>query len=157
MRMTLHTDYALRMLMMLGIRDGAPVTVQQVANSYGLSRNHLLKVALKLRNLGVITATRGRAGGIALAHRPEDINIGAIVRATEDDFAMVECMKTDGGTCLLSPACRLKGVVREALQAYLAVFDKYSLADLIQNKDALGLLLQMEHGTAPQRADQTRG
>lgn len=153
MRMTLHTDYALRMLMMLGIRDGEPVTVQQVANSYGLSRNHLLKVALKLRNLNVITATRGRTGGIALARRPEDINIGAIIRATEDDFAMVECMKTDGGTCLLTPACRLKGVVREALQAYLAVFDKYSLADLIQNKDALGLLLQMEHGKAPQRAE----
>lgn len=153
MRMTLHTDYALRMLMMLGIRDGEPVTVQQVAEAYGLSRNHLLKVALKLRNLNVITATRGRTGGIALARRPEDINIGAIIRATEDDFAMVECMKTDGGTCLLTPACRLKGVVREALQAYLAVFDKYSLADLIQNKDALGLLLQMEHGKAPQRAE----
>ena len=153
MRMTLHTDYALRMLMMLGVRDGEPVTVQQVAESYGLSRNHLLKVALKLRNLGVITATRGRSGGIALARRPEDINIGAIIRATEDDFAMVECMKTDGGACLLSPACRLKGVVHEALQAYLAVFDKYSLADLIQNKDALGLLLQMEHGKAPQRAE----
>jgi len=153
MRMTLHSDYALRMLMMLGIRDGDPVTVQQVAESYGLSRNHLLKVALKLRNLSVITATRGRAGGIALARRPEDINIGAIIRATEDDFAMVECMKTDGGTCLLTPVCRLKGVVREALQAYLAVFDKYSLADLIQNKDALGLLLQMEHGKAPQRTE----
>ncbi|WP_265519322.1 RrF2 family transcriptional regulator [Nitratireductor luteus] len=153
MRMTLHTDYALRMLMMLGIRDGEPVTVQQVAESFGLSRNHLLKVALKLRNLSVITATRGRSGGIALARRPEDINIGAIIRATEDDFAMVECMKTDGGACLLSPACRLKGVVHEALQAYLAVFDKYSLADLIQNKEALGLLLQMEHGKAPQRAE----
>jgi len=151
MRMTLHTDYALRMLMMLGIRDGEPVTVQQVAESHGLSRNHLLKVALNLRNMGVITATRGRAGGIALARRPEDINIGEIVRATEDDLALVECMKT-GGACLLSPACWLKGVVREALQAYLSVFDRYSLADLIQNKEQLGLLLQMEppRGMAPQ-------
>jgi len=151
MRMTLHTDYALRMLMMLGIRAGEPVTVQQVAESYGLSRNHLLKVALNLRNMGVITATRGRAGGIALARRPEDINIGEIVRATEDDLALVGGMHEDGRR-LLSPACRLRGVVREALQAYLSVFDRYSLADLIQNKEQLGLLLQMEppRGMAPQ-------
>lgn len=153
MRMMLHTDYALRILIMLGVSEGRPVTVQQVADSYELSRNHLLKVALNLRNMGLITATRGRSGGIALARLPEDINIGAVVRATENDLAPVECMKT-GGTCLLSPSCRLKGVVREALEAYFGVFDKYSLADLIQNKDRLGAMLQIEppNGEAPQPA-----
>lgn len=150
MRMTLHTDYALRILMMLGASESRPVTVQQVADSYGLSRNHLLKVALNLRNMGLIAATRGRSGGIALTQPPENINIGAVVRATENDLAPVECMRK-GGTCLLSPSCRLKGVVREALEAYFAVFDKYSLADLIQNKDTLGVMLQIEppHGEAP--------
>ncbi|WP_246727908.1 Rrf2 family transcriptional regulator [Chelativorans sp. Marseille-P2723] len=141
--MTLHTDYAMRMLIMLGAHNREPVTVQQVADTYGLSRNHLLKVARKLRQMGIIDTTRGRAGGIQLAKEPADINIGTIVRATEDDLALVECMKT-GGRCLLSPSCRLKGIVREALDAYLAVFDKYSLADLIQNKDMLGLLLHKE-------------
>ncbi len=141
--MTLHTDYAMRMLIMLGAHDREPVTVQQVADTYGLSRNHLLKVARKLRQMGIIDTTRGRAGGIQLARQPADINIGTIVRATEDDLTLVECMKT-GGACLLSPSCRLKGIVREALDAYLSVFDKYSLADLIQNKDMLGLLLHKE-------------
>jgi len=141
--MTLYTDYAMRMLIMLGAKNGEPVTVQQVADAYGLSRNHLLKVARKLRQMGVIDATRGRTGGVQLAKQPSDINIGMIVRATEDDLALVECMK-EGGSCLLSPSCRLRGIVREALDAYLAVFDKYSLADLIQNKNMLGLLLGME-------------
>src|SRR5690554_3762659 len=100
--MTLHTDYAMRMLIMLGAHDREPVTVQQVADTYGLSRNHLLKVARKLRQMGIIDTTRGRAGGIQLARQPADINIGTIVRATEDDLTLVECMKT-GGACLLSP------------------------------------------------------
>lgn len=160
MRMTLHTDYALRMLIMLALKDGKPVTVQQVAEQYGLSRNHLLKVALKLRRMGVIVTTRGRSGGIALARDAAAINIGSIVRASEDDFALVECFRQDGGACLLSPACRLRGVVRQAFDAYLAVFDGYSLADLIQNKAELGLLLQTEppaSGNALQHAESGRG
>ena len=141
--MTLHTDYALRMLIYLAVHKDEPCTVHDVAESYGLSRNHLLKVVLNLRNMGLVSTTRGRLGGVRLALPPREINIGVLVRRIEDDFALVECLQQGGRNCIISPACRLKGVVREALNAYLAVFDKYSLADLVKNAAALGSLLDI--------------
>ncbi|MEP9373824.1 Rrf2 family transcriptional regulator [Mesorhizobium sp. KR1-2] len=141
MRMTSHTDYALRMLIYLAVRPDVPCTVSDVAEAYGLSRNHLLKVAHNLSKMGLVATARGRSGGIALALPPEEINLGRLVRRMEDDFALVECLKAEGGHCRITPACRLKGVVREALDAYLAVFDRYTLADLVENADALAPLL----------------
>lgn len=143
MRMTLHTDYALRMLIFLAVRNGRPCTVSDVASAYGLSRNHLIKVAQGLSELGLVETLRGRAGGIRLARLPEEINVGFVVRAMEDDKAMVECLKTDGGACTITPSCRLTGIVREALAAYLCVFDKYLLCDLVRNRQALASLLGM--------------
>lgn len=141
MKLTLHTDYALRMLIFLAIHEGRPATVSDVASTYGLSRNHLLKVALNLGRLGYVKTTRGRSGGIALAQAPKDINIGAVVRATEDDFALVECLCRDGGSCIITPGCRLKGIVARAVDAFLAVFDAYTLADLTGNRTLLEELL----------------
>jgi Rrf2 family nitric oxide-sensitive transcriptional repressor len=141
MRMTLHTDYALRMLIYLAIHDPEPSTVNDVAESYGISRNHLLKIVPKLRDMGLLTATRGRAGGIHLAVAPQEVNVGAVVRDLGDESPVLECMKADGGACVLSPICRLKGVVREALGAYLAVFDNYTLADLVMNREELAGML----------------
>jgi Rrf2 family nitric oxide-sensitive transcriptional repressor len=141
MRLTYHTDYALRVLIYLAVNPGKPTRVSDVAESYGISRNHLLKVALRLGRLGYLTTLRGRSGGIALARTPEDINLGEVVRQMEDEFALVECMRLNGGKCAISPACRLKGVVRRALEAFLSVFDQYSLADLARNRDALAELL----------------
>lgn len=141
MRMTLHTDYALRMLIYLATKQGAPCTVSDVAETYGLSRNHLLKVARRLGQLGAVTTLRGRAGGIALARTPEQIGLGTIIRGMEESLALVECMGTGESACILTPACRLKGVVNEALDAYLAVFDRYSLADLVTNRQTLAGLL----------------
>lgn len=143
MRMSFHTDYALRMLIFLALRRDKPCTVNNVAESYGLSRNHLLKVARNLRKLGLISTARGRSGGIRLALAPDQISIGVLVRHVEDDFALVECLRANAGACVISPGCRLKGVVREALNAYLAVFDKYSLADLVANGDTLAALLNL--------------
>lgn len=137
MRMTFHTDYALRMLIYVGLRPDGACTVNEIASAYGLSRNHLLKVAQTLRRLGVIETTRGRAGGIRLARAPERINVGALVRATEEDFSLVECMLGAGGSCVITRACMLKGVFAEALAAYLAVLDRYTLADMLRNRAAL--------------------
>ena len=148
MRMTQHTDYALRMLIYLVGRQGAPSTVSDVAEAYNLSRNHLLKVALRLRRLGYITTTRGRAGGIRLAKEPKDINIGALVRGTEDGFALVECMQDAGGACVISPVCGLKGMFAEALEAYLAVLDRYTLADAIRGRQGLWPLLGLDAAAA---------
>ena len=142
MRMTLYTDYALRMLVYMATRREGNCKVSDVATAYGLSQNHLLKVAHGLRRCGFIETTRGRMGGIRLARTPESINLGTLVRLTEEDFALVECMQGDG--CAISPACRLKGIVGEALDAYLAVFDKYTLADIIVNGRALASLLDID-------------
>jgi Rrf2 family nitric oxide-sensitive transcriptional repressor len=139
--MTLQTDYALRMLIYLALHDPRPTTVHDVAESYGISRNHLLKIVLKLRDMGLVATVRGRSGGIHLAVPPQEINVGAVIRALGDEFPIVECMKAGGGACVLSPICRLKGIVREALGAYLSVFDKYSLADLVANRAELASVL----------------
>lgn len=144
MRMTLHTDYALRMLIYVAARRDGVCTVNDVAKAYGLSRNHLLKVAQTLRDLGLVETTRGRAGGIRLAKPPAEIAIGALVRATEEDFSLAECMQANGRACAISPACRLKGMLHEALAAFLTVLDKYTLADIIQNKAVLGSLLRID-------------
>lgn len=141
MRLTLHTDYALRMLVYLALNEGRPSRVADVAQSYGISRNHLLKVALHLGRLGYLTTLRGRSGGIALARTPENINLGEVVRRMEDDFSLVECMRPAGGACVITPACRLTGVFKQALEAFLSVFDNYSLADIAEDKDALAGLL----------------
>lgn len=141
MRMTLQTDYALRMLIYLAIHDRRSSTVNDVAESYGISRNHLLKIALRLRNMGLLSTARGRSGGIRLAITPDKINVGAVVRDLGDEFPVVECMKIDGGGCVLSPICLLKAVVREALGAYLSVFDKFTLADLVANRSQLAIVL----------------
>lgn len=146
--MTFHTDYALRMLIYAALRPDGVCTVNDVAVTYGLSRNHLLKVALTLRNLGLIETIRGRSGGIRIAKAPAEINIGALVRATEEDFSLVECMQGVGGTCAISPACRLKGVFAEALAAYLAVLDTYTLADIVRNRAVLKPLLGISEAIA---------
>jgi Rrf2 family nitric oxide-sensitive transcriptional repressor len=148
LRLTYHTDYALRMLVYLALNRGRPSRVADVAESYGISRNHLLKVALRLGRLGYLTNVRGRSGGIALARRPEDINLGDVVRRIEEDFGLVECMRPEGGTCVISPACRLKGVVRKAVEAFLSVFDGYSLADIAGNREVLAELLGLPGKTA---------
>lgn len=142
MKLTLHTDYALRMLMFLAVQDEGPVTVSEIAKTYGLSRNHLLKVALNLGRLGYVTTTRGRSGGVALALPPGEINIGDVVRGMEDGLALVECLRPEGGACVIAPACRLKAVMRQATEAFLSVFHRYTLADLSQNAGELAAILE---------------
>ena len=145
MRLTLHTDYALRMLVYAAMRPGGPCTANDVAAAYGLSRHHLVKVAQTLRDLGLVETVRGRAGGIRLARRPQDIGIGALVRATEEEFPLAECMQQDASrACVISPACRLRGMLDEALAAFLAVLDGYTLADVLHNRSALGPLLGID-------------
>jgi Rrf2 family nitric oxide-sensitive transcriptional repressor len=146
--LTYHTDYALRMLVYLALNRGRPSRVGDVAESYGISRNHLLKVALDLGRLGYLTSVRGRSGGIALARNPEEIKLGDVVRQIESDFRLVECLGFDGGTCAISPACRLSGAVRKAVEAFLSVLNEYSLADIAGNREVLAELLGLPGKTA---------
>jgi Rrf2 family nitric oxide-sensitive transcriptional repressor len=143
MRVTLHTDYALRMLAFIAAHPSGHCTVNDVADAYNLSHHHLMKVAQRLRQSGFIETTRGRAGGIRLAVPPDKVNIGAVVRATEDDFALVECLQAEGGRCAISRACRMKDMFVEALAAYLAVLDQYTLGHVMHNRTLLRRLLRI--------------
>lgn len=140
-RLTVYTDYSLRTLMYLGVRGRENlVTIQEIADAYQISKNHLMKVTHDLGKHGYIETIRGRGGGIRLALEPEQINIGDVVRKTEDDFHLVECFNPEGNLCKISPECRLKFALQQALKAYLAVLDTYTLADVLVSKDILSEL-----------------
>ncbi|MFC5602110.1 RrF2 family transcriptional regulator [Sporosarcina koreensis] len=145
MRLTLYTDFSLRVLMYLGTKEpGELSTIQDISDRYGISKNHLTKVVHELGKMGLVETVRGRGGGIRLNVEPQDINVGELVRKTEDDFYLVECFRKDGNQCILSSACRLKGALHEALAAYLAVLDKYTIADFLVNKEELAAILLSE-------------
>ncbi|MDI7742119.1 Rrf2 family transcriptional regulator [Lysinibacillus fusiformis] len=145
MRLTLYTDYSLRVLLYLGIKGNDRLsTIQEIADSYHISKNHLMKVTYDLGQLGLIETIRGRGGGIRLNVKPEDINIGQVVRHTEEDFHLVECFDEENNLCRLSPACKLKFALNEALNAYLEVLDRYSLADFLMSKEQMFKLLGIE-------------
>lgn len=143
MRLNLQSDYALRLLMQLATNTNTLCTIADVAACYGISRTHLMKVANTLGREGFIETVRGRAGGLRLARKANLIGIGEVVRKTEVDFALVECLQS-GDNCLLTPACRLKGVLAEATHAFITVLDNYTIADLIVNNGALRDLLILE-------------
>lgn len=137
MRLTLHTDYALRLLMLLAIEPDERHTIEEVAERYSISRNHLMKVAHTLAQAGFIEGLRGRGGGLRLSGAASAVNLGAVVRATEDSFTLVECFDRARNTCVVAPACGLRGPLEEALGAFIAVLDRYSLADLVKNPVSL--------------------
>ena len=144
MRLTVHTDYALRMLMHLAVNEGRLVTIAEVAERYDVSKNHLMKVAQALTHLGAVASVRGRNGGLALARAPQEIAIGEIVRPLERESALVECFPSGAGECLITPSCKLKGVLARAQEAFFAVLDEYSIHDLVKRNPVLRDLLAGE-------------
>lgn len=146
-RITNYTDYSLRVLIYLAsIPNDNLVTIKEIAEAYNISKNHLMKVIYELGKLGYIETIRGRNGGFRLLKKPEEINIGQLVRETEEDFNLVECFDRENNQCIISPACQLKRVFKEALTAYLHVLDKYTLADLVHNPSELWSLLTTQKG-----------
>lgn len=131
MQLTLYTDYSLRMLIYLERVPPPQLTsIKEIATAYQISYHHLTKVAHELAKLGLIESIKGRNGGVRLAKEPSEINIGWVVRHTEDNLTLVECFDDHNNQCMLKGHCRLKGILSEALQAFLQVLDKYTLADL---------------------------
>ncbi len=143
MRLTVYTDYSLRTLIYLGAKKQDELTtIQEISDAYNISKNHLMKVTHQLGQLGYIETIRGRGGGIRLAKLPAHISIGEVVRQTEEDFHLVECFDPESNMCKIAPACQLKGVLAEALQAYLEVLDRYTVEDFLGNRNLLMQLLQ---------------
>ncbi len=130
MRLAEYTDYTLRVLMYCAQRPQQLVTIGELAEHHGVSKNHLMKVVNDLARQGVLATTRGRGGGLRLLKDPADIRVGDVVRASETDFRMVECFDARTNTCGLNPSCRLKQVLAAALQAYFRELDSATLADI---------------------------
>ena len=143
MHLTLYTDYSLRVLVYLGIRSEHMATIAEISDSYGISRNHLVKVVHNLAHIGFVNTSRGRGGGMTLARKPGDINIGDVVRETELNFDLVECFDIVNNTCPIAPICALKGALQEAKEQFMGVLDRYTLADVLGNKNDLAKFLKI--------------
>ena len=146
MKLTLFTDYSMRALLHLGAHPDRLCSIAEVAGAFGISQNHLMKVVNQLARQGYVETVRGRLGGIRLGRPPEKINIGALVRDTEEGFDLADC-----GSCVIAPACGLTGVLGQALAAFLAVLDGYTLADLlVQRRELKQLLTGKDNPDLPQ-------
>lgn len=139
MQLTRFTDYSLRVLIYLTVHRERRVPVPEVARAFAVSQHHLTKVAQHLRDLGLVEMQAGRGGGMTLAREPEALNLGALVRASEPNLELAECFGS-GGACAILPECRLKGVLDQALGAFLAVLDEHTLADLVDDEAHRGRL-----------------
>lgn len=149
MKLTAFTDYALRVLIYLAAQPGQRATIAQIATSFDVSENHLTKVVHFLGKNGWLANVRGKGGGLELAMSPEKIGLGQVVRHTEGAIVPAECFGEGGGHCSIAGICRLSGVLAEAVKAFYAVLDKYTLADLVQNRQALAKVLFGIHTVAP--------
>ncbi|MBI5041321.1 MAG: Rrf2 family transcriptional regulator [Gammaproteobacteria bacterium] len=141
MRLTTFTDYSLRVLIYLGLRDNALATIGDIANAYGISKNHLMKVVQFLGQQGYIETQRGKSGGLRLARVPEQINLGGLVRDTEAQTVLLECFAPEPSECRIEPVCALRGILTRSLQAFYAVLDEYTLADVLHNRTQLTQIL----------------
>jgi Rrf2 family transcriptional regulator, nitric oxide-sensitive transcriptional repressor len=141
MHLTRFTDYSLRVLVYLAVRPDGFGTVQDVAEAYDISRNHLTKVVQELNHRGYVETIRGKGGGMRLRLTPRQINVGRVVREMESELAVVECL--GNGHCAISPDCLLKSALMEALEAFLKVLDRYTLADLTGNRHSLQRMLNV--------------
>ena len=141
MRLSDYTDYSLRVLMYCATHLDRRVTIAELADHYRVSKNHLMKVVNDLVRAGYLESVRGRSGGIRLARAAAQINVGGVIRHTEGGFDLVDC-----GSCVIAPACGLTGALHEALAAFMAVLDGYTLEGLLARKMDLRALLAPEVG-----------
>ncbi|TAK47598.1 MAG: Rrf2 family transcriptional regulator [Xanthobacteraceae bacterium] len=154
MRLTVYTDYSLRVLMFLALKDEGLSTVAEIAKTYGISKNHLMKVAHQLGVAGYVETVRGKGGGMRLARQPQDICIGEVVRHTEPDMEFVPCFDSEDTSCTIVSSCALRGSLSRARDAFLSVLDEQTLADLVRPRAALHKLLSI---TPEDRAATRRG
>lgn len=149
MKLTAFTDYSLRVLIYLASQPSQRVTIARIATSFDISEHHLVKVVHFLGKQGWLTNVRGKGGGLELGERPERIVVGRVVRETEGTPMLADCFGETGGDCQIAPDCRLRGVLGEALAAFYAVLDRYTLVDLVNNREQLARVLFLD---APRRA-----
>jgi Rrf2 family nitric oxide-sensitive transcriptional repressor len=144
MKLTSFTDYSLRVLIYLATQPERRATIAEIARAFSISESHLTKVVHFLGKHGLLANVRGKGGGLGLARPPNEIFVGAVVRQTEGGALPAECFDVAHNTCTLTRICRLRGALREAVEAFYAVLDKYTLQDLVHNRTALAKVMIMK-------------
>jgi Rrf2 family nitric oxide-sensitive transcriptional repressor len=132
-QLSLHADYALRVLVYLGSHPDRVISTQEISGAYGISKNHLVRVVQTLAEHGYIQIKTGRSGGVMLAREPEKIPLGNVIRDAEPNLRLVECFDRETNTCVIAPVCGLKRMLQEAMDAFLASLNRYTLADVLKN------------------------
>ena len=141
MKLTTFTDYSLRVLIYLAVQPGQRATIAQIAQAFDVSEHHLVKVVHFLGKQGWLANVRGKGGGLELGVLPDNLRVGRVVRAAEGGDVMAECFGESGGDCHIAPNCRLRGVLGEAINAFYAVLDRYTVEDLVNNRNQLARML----------------
>lgn len=136
MRFNQSTDYALRVLMYLGLNSGRLATISEIAATYDISRNHLMKVIHRLGRAGFVHTQRGKGGGICLARSAKEIYVGDVVRRMEENWDLVECFRADGGHCCIRSVCALRSVLRHGLNTLLRTLDEFTIDDLLKHRQS---------------------
>ena len=157
MKLTSFTDYSLRVLIYLAAQPGQRATIAQIAAAFDVSENHLVKVVHFLGKQGWLANVRGKGGGLELGEAPEKIVVGRVVRETEGKAVVAECFGESGGDCHIAPNCRLRGVLGEAVAAFYEVLDRYTLADLVNNRHQLARMLFVDRDAPPGKAGRRAG
>lgn len=142
MQLTQFTDYSLRALIYISLRKES-CTIKDITEAYGISNNHMVKIIHNLAKLGLIKTIRGKNGGIIMASQPETINLGRLIKQLEPHFDLVPCFNRAKANCCIAPVCKLKSVLHEAQAAFIGVLERYTLADVLQNKNELSVLLNI--------------
>lgn len=138
MQLTQYTDYSLRVLIYLSQKEqGELATITEIAEFYGISRNHLVKVVHNLATYGFIKTMRGKNGGMCLARPAEEIGIGEVVRQTEPNFDIAECFSQKNNSCVISPICALKNMLGDARTNFIQTLDRYTIAQTLNPKHGL--------------------
>lgn len=140
MRLTLHTDYALRVLMYAGMKENALATIPEIVARFDISKGHVMKVVHRLGQLGYLETIRGKSGGIRLARKASHINVGAVIRDMEEELAVLGCLQEGHDYCRIQDYCVLRSALRDATNAFLATLDRYTIADLIKPRTLPSLL-----------------
>jgi Rrf2 family nitric oxide-sensitive transcriptional repressor len=157
MKLTSFTDYSLRVLIYLAAQPAERATIAQIARAFDVSENHLVKVVHFLGKQGWLQNVRGKGGGLELGAPPEAIVVGRVVRETEGKSVVAECFGESGGDCHIAPNCRLRGVLGEAVAAFYGVLDRYTLADLVNNRQQLARMLFVDRGAPPAKGGHAAG
>lgn len=143
MRLTLHTDYALRVLMYVAVKPASVSTIPEIVDRFNISRGHVMKVVQRLGQKGYLATMRGKHGGLRLGRPPSQINLGAVVRDMEEELGVVGCLQTTVPYCRIEACCILRHALDDATEAFLATLDRYTLEDLIRPRAALSALLEL--------------